>query len=936
MVLQPLEFSECYLDSPEFRESLHSHENELERTNKAIKELIRDGKALLNAARNLSKAQRAFSDTLISFNFECIGMSQTDDEIDISQSLKEFGRLIASIEDERDRMLEHAKDQLIVPLEAFRKDQIGSAKEAKKQFEKQTEKFCKSLDNHVGLTTKKKETSLQEADAALELERREFHRESLMYARILQEVQEKKKFEFVETLLGFMYSWLTFYHQGHEVAREFKPYMTELQLKLQNIRAGFDMTKQEAETLMNKMMEVRKPHEQLKSNKIQEGYLYIYEKRALGSNWVKNYCRYNKETKVLRMIPFVQTLPRPLTEDKVTVTSCTRRMTDSIEKRFCFDINSMEKPHIITLQAITERERTQWMTAMGGKEPIYINPAHISKKDDNLLNDIGFHFIKKCIEAIESRGLDDQGLYRVVGVNSKVMRLTSLCLDKRKPQNVNLSDSGEWEIKTITSALKNYFRNLPEPLMSFRLHDQLIAAAKQETKTLRVNDIHGLVHQLDEPNFEMLDLLIAHLRRVADHSEVNLMTVTNLGVCFGPTLMRPEEETMKAIMDIKFSNIVIEILIRHYEKIFKTAPDSGGRSQFRNVVPPSTSVLPNSTASSVSSTSSTQMSPRNGKQQQPQQVSRSDPMPTRGYHTQISAGGRDQSPRRTGEKVTPPPRPAALPNPPYYTSSPIGRDGRRRSSLTLPPPTSPPVSTLIGKFDTPRKKSIDDESLNYTNTPPSRANALRKGKGVGHQVEKAQNPTSDSGSSKSGINPKPLLNKKPEHLVLGLANAKNCNAQTPSPKSPLEGFVKVDYPYADETPPESPVSSPHNPLEKKDPGAKAVAADVGVAKGLHIGVRGIVGISMGLGLGKGNTSPAEKETTVKNGDGGKVESPRVVKRPMSPVKEGVKSNEGVSPKKDGNTDPSGDVVLRKNNGRKAMAPVLSRVSGVFCADQTNV
>ena len=45
------------------------------------------------------------------------------------------------------------------------------------------------------------------------------------------------------------------------------------------------------------------------------------------------------------------------------------------------------------------------------------------------------------------------------------------------------------------------------------------------------------------------------------------MTVANLGVCFGPTLMRPEEETMKAIMDIKFANIVVEILITHYEKV---------------------------------------------------------------------------------------------------------------------------------------------------------------------------------------------------------------------------------------------------------------------------------------------------------------------------------------------------------------------------------
>jgi hypothetical protein len=45
------------------------------------------------------------------------------------------------------------------------------------------------------------------------------------------------------------------------------------------------------------------------------------------------------------------------------------------------------------------------------------------------------------------------------------------------------------------------------------------------------------------------------------------MTVSNLGVCFGPTLMRPEEETVAAIMDIKFCNLIIEILIENYEKV---------------------------------------------------------------------------------------------------------------------------------------------------------------------------------------------------------------------------------------------------------------------------------------------------------------------------------------------------------------------------------
>lgn len=54
---------------------------------------------------------------------------------------------------------------------------------------------------------------------------------------------------------------------------------------------------------------------------------------------------------------------------------------------------------------------------------------------------------------------------------------------------------------------------------------------------------------------------------VASHDQHNLMTVANLGVVFGPTLLRPQEETVAAIMDIKFQNIVVEILIEHHERV---------------------------------------------------------------------------------------------------------------------------------------------------------------------------------------------------------------------------------------------------------------------------------------------------------------------------------------------------------------------------------
>lgn len=40
-----------------------------------------------------------------------------------------------------------------------------------------------------------------------------------------------------------------------------------------------------------------------------------------------------------------------------------------------------------------------------------------------------------------------------------------------------------------------------------------------------------------------------------------------MAVVFGPTLMRAKEETVAAMLDIKFQNIVVEILIEENKKV---------------------------------------------------------------------------------------------------------------------------------------------------------------------------------------------------------------------------------------------------------------------------------------------------------------------------------------------------------------------------------
>ncbi|CAJ0936055.1 unnamed protein product [Ranitomeya imitator] len=115
----------------------------------------------------LSSAKRKFAGSLNEFKFRCIGDAETDDEICIARSLQEFAAVLGNLEDERMRMIENAGEVLITPLEKFRKEQIGAAKEVKKKYDKETEKYCSVLEKHMNLSSRKKEVHLHEVGREL-------------------------------------------------------------------------------------------------------------------------------------------------------------------------------------------------------------------------------------------------------------------------------------------------------------------------------------------------------------------------------------------------------------------------------------------------------------------------------------------------------------------------------------------------------------------------------------------------------------------------------------------------------------------------------------------------------------------------------------------------------------------------------------------------
>uniref|UniRef100_A0A8C1YC23 GEM interacting protein n=1 Tax=Cyprinus carpio TaxID=7962 RepID=A0A8C1YC23_CYPCA len=207
--------------------------------------------------------------------------------------------------------------------------------------------------------------------------------------------------------------------------------------------------------------------------------------------------------------------------------------------------------------------------------------------------------VLRCTEEIESRALGVQGVYRISGSKPRILKLCQ-AFEIQKDQ-VDLSDLSPHD---ITSVLKHFFKELPEPLLTFELYNDFINVGKEIQRLSEkehVADTAGIVEstvvklreligRLPLCNYNTVQHMIAHLNRVAEHFEDNKMSPGNLGIVFGPTLLRPlvsGDVSMIALLETSYQALLVEFMISHYDDIFGPTTRSS-----TPLPPPPTAPLP--------------------------------------------------------------------------------------------------------------------------------------------------------------------------------------------------------------------------------------------------------------------------------------------------------------------------------------------------------
>lgn len=190
--------------------------------------------------------------------------------------------------------------------------------------------------------------------------------------------------------------------------------------------------------------------------------------------------------------------------------------------------------------------------------------------------------VKRCVEEVESRGkqsshprslnslltcvpgMDVEGIYRKSGGNSQVQAVRDAF--ERDATTADISDP-DLDIHAVTSGLKQYFRKLPTPLITYEVYDKLLDTTSIPDKDGRVEAMSETLKELPKVNYETLRYLMAHLARVVEMQEENLMTSVNIAVVFAPTVMRPES-IARELGDTKMKNEVVQWVVENVDRVF--------------------------------------------------------------------------------------------------------------------------------------------------------------------------------------------------------------------------------------------------------------------------------------------------------------------------------------------------------------------------------
>ncbi|KAG8906807.1 hypothetical protein FRB99_006074 [Tulasnella sp. 403] len=176
--------------------------------------------------------------------------------------------------------------------------------------------------------------------------------------------------------------------------------------------------------------------------------------------------------------------------------------------------------------------------------------------------------VQLCVRDIDRRGLNTEGIYRISGRYANVQELRHLVEKDEAAFEINPQSD---DVFCVSSLLKQYLRELPEPVFRMPLQErQQHTEDREDHIASNFRHLRGKMRKLPPVHQATLRLVIEHLARVASHSSTNKMDAKNLSIVFGALLFGEDEmpKDATALTMTQTKDSVLEDLITYAPLLF--------------------------------------------------------------------------------------------------------------------------------------------------------------------------------------------------------------------------------------------------------------------------------------------------------------------------------------------------------------------------------
>ncbi|XP_061752778.1 stAR-related lipid transfer protein 13-like isoform X2 [Nerophis ophidion] len=139
--------------------------------------------------------------------------------------------------------------------------------------------------------------------------------------------------------------------------------------------------------------------------------------------------------------------------------------------------------------------------------------------------------LQRALSHLRSHSLDQVGLFRKSGVKSRILALREQC--EATPDSVDFQEQSAYDVADM---VKQFFRDLPEPLLSNKLGETFLHIYQYVPKEQQLQAARAAILLMPDENRQALQTLLHFLRDVTAMVEENQMTASNLAVCLAPSL----------------------------------------------------------------------------------------------------------------------------------------------------------------------------------------------------------------------------------------------------------------------------------------------------------------------------------------------------------------------------------------------------------------